>query len=373
MLILSTGAILALGSRTVWSLSRYHVVSPVAPLIDDIPTVSVCIAARNETHALAQCLEQVLRSDYKKLEILVLDDGSTDDTSLIIKSFANAGVRFIPGKQLPIGWLGKNHAYKTLSDEASGDILLYIDVDTVLSQSSIGQLVAYFTRSKLAMLSVLPRREDSQRFSAIAGTMRYFWELILGTRSSPPAASAIWMVDSVAIKQEGIGLENYGLSVRPERHMARQLNMLGKYEYIVGTASLGVRYEKHVQSQYETALRLYYPMTGRTIVKWLFCTIFLLLLLVPLGVGVTPELNDINLVWAVSLTLLTAGIFGLFVTATYGGPLRMLRVIAGPFLIIQELVLLTLSYRKYRSGTVTWKGRSVTDQTQNHDALEINE
>ena len=67
----------------------------------DLPTVSVCISARNETHAMTQCLERIVASDYPKLEVIVLDDGSRDNTSLLIKSFAHAGVRFIEGSSLP--------------------------------------------------------------------------------------------------------------------------------------------------------------------------------------------------------------------------------------------------------------------------------
>src|ERR1700757_357867 len=85
----------------------------------DLPTVSVCISARNETHAMTQCLERVVASEYPKLEVIVLDDGSRDDTLLLIKSFAFAGVRFIEGKPLPEGWLGKNYAQSILANEAS--------------------------------------------------------------------------------------------------------------------------------------------------------------------------------------------------------------------------------------------------------------
>src|SRR5665648_287743 len=103
----------------------------------DLPTVSVCVPARNETHAMTRCLEAVLASDYEKLEVIVLDDSSVDDTSVLIKSFAHEGVRFVSGETLPTGWLGKNHALHGLQNEASGSILLFIDVDTHISPTTI--------------------------------------------------------------------------------------------------------------------------------------------------------------------------------------------------------------------------------------------
>ena len=60
------------------------------------------------------CLERVVASTYPKLEIIVLDDHSQDNTSALIKSFAHKGVRFVEGTKLPEGWLGKNHALQLL-------------------------------------------------------------------------------------------------------------------------------------------------------------------------------------------------------------------------------------------------------------------
>jgi glycosyltransferase involved in cell wall biosynthesis len=373
LLTLSTSAIGLLLIRTVLSLHRYKY-RAVANTVTSLPTVSVCIAARNETHALAQCLERVLKSDYPKLEILVLDDSSDDDTSLIIKSFAQAGVRFIAGDELPQkNWLGKNHAYYTLTAEASGEYILFLDVDTTLRVSTVSQLMAHLLDSNKAMLSVLPRREDSYRWSAITGTLRYYWELLLANKHNPPASSALWIVSSSELKVTGNGLENYGLSVRPERHLARQLYRQQQYSYIIGTSKLGVGYEKRLHSQYETALRLYYPMTGRGSIQWLLAVLYLSLLLLPLPI-IFFALSDAAVsLWAFILVVLVAVSFGLFTLDTYGRVAWQLRVVLGPFLVLQELILITLSYSKYRSGRVTWKGRAVSAQPNRHDAFSLDE
>ena len=90
------------GIRLYRSMKRSRLPDDV-PAAVDVPSVSVCIPARNETHAMAECLERVLASDYPKLEILVFDDNSADDTSTIIRSFAQEGVRFVAGTELPEG------------------------------------------------------------------------------------------------------------------------------------------------------------------------------------------------------------------------------------------------------------------------------
>ncbi len=374
LLGLSTLAILLLLYKTVWSLNRFK----YRPLktdqtVSDLPSVSVCIAARNETHALAQCLERILRSDYPKLEILVLDDSSNDDTSLIIKSFAQAGVRFIAGSNLPNGWLGKNHAYQTLIDEASGDYILFLDVDTVISISSISQLIWQVLANKRAMISVLPRRADSYRASALFGTMRYYWELILSSSSKPPASSAIWMVNRSVLADTGIGLSNYGMSVRPERHLALQLQKKKQYFYVVGGRKLGISYEKRLKSQYETALRLYYPMSGRRFVSWFIAAAFVIFLILPLVTVFGAEPFTLVWTWAASIGLLTALTFGLFTLKAYGSTAWLLRVVIGPWLLLQEFVLLTLSHVLYRLNMITWKGRPVAAQPTHHDALRLDE
>lgn len=355
----------------MWALNRFKY-RPIGYEPVELPGVSVCIAVRNETHALANCLEHVIKSTYPKLEILVLDDSSTDDTSLIIKSFAHAGVRFIAGQPLPDGWLGKNHAYQSLIMEASGDYVLFLDVDTIIQPDTISQLVTQLLAHDKSMLSVLPRREDSGRVSALIGTMRYYWELLLARKAAPPAASALWMARRSTLKKSGIGLENYGMSVRPERHLARQLQRTKDYYYLIGSKELGVRYEKRLASQYETAFRLYYPMTGRSLWKWLGASLFIGSLVAPLALLIFAQ-GVAERAWSGLLIVLVATTFGLFVRRTYANPAWAFRIALGPVLVLQEFVLLLVSYVMYLTGSVTWKGRPVATKSGKNDAISLDE
>lgn len=375
LLLLSTLVSLTLLIRTIWALNRfaYRPLEHLSISDEDIPSVSVCIAARNETHALAQCLERVLKSDYPKLEVLVLDDSSKDDTSLIIKSFAGAGVRFIAGSSLPDGWLGKNHAYQTLINEASGEYVLFLDVDTSMRPDSVTKLMRQLLANKRSMLSVLPRREDSYHASALLGTMRYHWELLLASRNSPPASSALWIVERRKLDELGVGLKNYGLSVRPERHLARQLQKQRLYWYLIGTKELGISIEKRLKSQEETAIRLYYPASGRSIFKWLVCVVFLCLIFEPFAITAWSLDSAAVLIWSFVILIMSYCTFFIYTFKTYGGPARLFRATIWPLLILQEIILLVMSFVTYRFGTVTWKGRPVNAQPNKQDALRVNE
>lgn len=362
------------GARVFWALKRYAY-RPKHEVINETPTVSVCIAARNEMHALAQCLDYVLTNDYEKLEILVLDDSSSDGTSRIIHSYAHAGVRFIPGKELPVGWLGKNHAYKILAEEASGDYVLYLDVDTLLGPKSITQLVEQLLANDKAMVSVLPRREDGQRASALFGTVRYMWEIVRASRNSPPSSSALWLIRRKDLLELDKGLEDYGMSLRPERHIAKQLQGNKNYYYIIGTKELGIRYEKHLASQYATASRLYYPLTGHHPVKAFIALLIIFGIVLPYFVFPIAVFEGDYIVGVMAgfVTIISYVWYLAFTLDTYSSSGVVVRFILWPYVLFQELALLIGSYISYATKTVRWKGRKVHAQPNNRDHLVINE
>lgn len=371
LLFLSTLATTVLIVRLRGRVKKYEF-SGVPAVGNDLPSVSVCIAARNETHALAQCLERVLKSDYQKLEVLVLDDSSTDDTSLIIKSFANAGVRFIAGSELPAGWLGKNHAYRTLIDEASGDMILFIDVDTMLSRDSIARLVDSMLSPKRSMISVLPLRTDNEHPSSLFGTMRYHWELLLGNATSPASASALWMIKKQVFQDPGLSLTNYGMSTRLERHLAKQLSKRGGYRFYMSNRSLGISYEKRLTSQWETAIRLYYPMIGNNMLAWLGASIFIALLIAPFIIAAFTVSTDSE-AWVLWLMMANIVTITLLSRKLFGPAIWRMRLLLTPIHLIQELVLLSMSFVRHITHTVTWKGRSISAQPVSHDKITINE
>ncbi|MEO5950213.1 MAG: glycosyltransferase family 2 protein [Candidatus Saccharimonadales bacterium] len=330
--------------------------------IKELPSVSVCIPARNEIHALAECLEGVLASDYSKLEVLVLDDNSADDTSLIIRSFAHAGVRFIAGEPLPAGWLGKNFSLQTLSVQASGTFILYMDVDTKLATTSISRMVDAALASNAAMISVIPDRYDTKRAGVYVGSLRYFWELLLSTRKSFPASSSAWMVKRDVLLDTIGGFEKIRTSVRPEVSIATDVANNSIYIPIVHSAYMGIGYEKKWSSQIETSRRILYQLVGGTRVKGVLAILGLLLLNLPtitmLSVIIAPW-QFIHTLAAVSL-LLCICMYGTYLHYTWQDR-WWLGMIMWPYVIAQELVLFVMSMIGYLTHTITWKGRRIED------------
>ena len=327
---------------------------------DALPSVTVCIPARNEMHAMTDSLQRVINSTYPKLEVIVLDDMSGDDTSALIRAFAHDGVRFVEGSKLPEGWLGKNHALQGLLKQASGTYVLFMDVDTRLSPDSIEQLVAYTMQEDATMVSVLPRREDSPRASVFFSPLRYFWEIMFHRQASPATASGAWMIHRQTLLDRWQGFTQFKDAVQPESQISAQLMAEGRYRFLMGTSLLGISYEKKWRSQLGTSVRLLFPLLGSKKVHAAVAALDLVILSSPIYVIVSGFFTS----WTV-FHILAAGIYLLF-AALYAFYLRLvwnttwaLGGMLWGYIVLQEAVLVVVSAIRYSQQVVTWKGRLV--------------
>jgi glycosyltransferase involved in cell wall biosynthesis len=121
--------------------------------------VVVLIPARNEEQNIAACLQHILNSTQAELEVVVLDDASTDRTADIVRNIAiqNKRVRLISSANLPEGWNGKQHACWQLAQSTSSPLLLFLDADVRLHPAAIANCIAEKHRSSVALLSGFPR------------------------------------------------------------------------------------------------------------------------------------------------------------------------------------------------------------------------
>ncbi|NIM58343.1 MAG: glycosyltransferase [Candidatus Aminicenantes bacterium] len=124
-----------------------------------LPFVSVLVPARNEERNIENCVSSLLQSDYPKLEIIVLDDNSTDGTYGILKELSehHKNLRVIKGKKLPPGWNGKNWACHQLSQAAQGEWFLFTDADTVHKPNSVSTALGVAQKRKSVFVSCIPR------------------------------------------------------------------------------------------------------------------------------------------------------------------------------------------------------------------------
>ncbi len=123
-----------------------------------LPLISVLIPARNEEKNIKKCVSSLLNSDYPLLEIIVLDDDSSDRTWEIITemSLKDSRIRAIKGKKLPSGWAGKCWACHQLSLAARGEWLLFTDADTLHKSNSISKALAIAQKRSSNLVTCVP-------------------------------------------------------------------------------------------------------------------------------------------------------------------------------------------------------------------------
>ncbi len=124
------------------------------------PAVSVMVPARNEAAAIEPCVRAILASRDVDLEVVVLDDASTDGTDAIVRQLAehDPRVRLVRGRPLPSGWCGKQHACAQLADAASHDTWVFLDTDVRLSPDAVRRCVAFIDASQASLVSGFPRQ-----------------------------------------------------------------------------------------------------------------------------------------------------------------------------------------------------------------------
>jgi len=120
--------VVLLRARDTRSIDEY----PAAPG-DEPPLVSVIIPARNEARSIERCVRSVIESSWPRLEVIVVDDHSTDGTGEIVRRLGPEtarAVRVIEAPPLPAGWFGKQWACHSGASVARGSLLCFTDADT---------------------------------------------------------------------------------------------------------------------------------------------------------------------------------------------------------------------------------------------------
>lgn len=125
-----------------------------------VSSASLLVPARDEADNLMANLPAMLAMQPPPIEVLVLDDGSTDGTAAVVERYAGSSgvpVRLIPGAPLPAGWGGKSWACHQLAAEARGETLVFCDADVMPGREAVGLTVAAMEEVGAGMLTALPR------------------------------------------------------------------------------------------------------------------------------------------------------------------------------------------------------------------------
>jgi glycosyltransferase involved in cell wall biosynthesis len=163
----------------------------------DFPLVSVLIPARNEEKNIATLLDDIINQAYKNIEVIVLNDQSTDKTKEIVEQYIKneERLKLINSAHLPAGWKGKNHACFTLAKHARGEYFLFLDADVRISGNIIRDTTKMMEKYHLGLLSIFPMQIMKTRGEYMTVPNMNFillslLPLILVRKSSFPSLSA---------------------------------------------------------------------------------------------------------------------------------------------------------------------------------------
>lgn len=110
-------------------------------MLADAGEVSVIIPARNESLTLPHLLEDLKNQTVQPLEVICVDDDSTDDTAKVAASW---GARVVAAPPRPEGWLGKPWACETGARTSKGKHLLFLDADVRLAPEALSTLISEY-------------------------------------------------------------------------------------------------------------------------------------------------------------------------------------------------------------------------------------
>lgn len=127
------------------------------------PLVSILVPARNEADHIEECVRSLLGQSYEKLEVLVLDDQSTDETSSIVQQIIDElpptranRLQLLHGETLPDGWIGKSFACYQLTQVAQGEYLLFTDADSIYAPQMVRTVIQGMHDLGVQFLTALP-------------------------------------------------------------------------------------------------------------------------------------------------------------------------------------------------------------------------
>ena len=180
---------------TAVNLAFFRVPPPNRPAPP--PKVSLLIPARDEEENIGDALRAALASEGVELEVVVLDDGSTDRTAGIVAAYMrdDAQLRLVAAPPLPRGWCGKQHACHVLAGHARHPLLVFADADVRLASDALMRIAGLLEHEGLDLASGFPEQQTGTLAEALIVPLIHvlllgYLPIWLARRSRHPAFAA---------------------------------------------------------------------------------------------------------------------------------------------------------------------------------------
>ena len=334
--------------------------------LDEWPPVSMLVPARNEADNIEACLSSLLAQDYPNYEVIVLDDGSTDETREILDriKIKEPNLRLMQGEKLPEGWLGKHWACQQLAEAAQHEYLVFTDADTRHAPKTLRKSMRAALQEDTDLLSVIPKEEThtwAERLAVpiIPWSLHTFLPLWFAYRLPfsflAAAIGQFILVRKAAYEQAG-GHAAIRNNVVDDFALARRFKSLGLgWRIVEGIHYIRCRMYSTPRQVFNGLSKNLYAVFNQHAGRYLFVWSWLLLVfwspLVVLGLGLSN--------WPLA-SILSIGL-ALFIWAAaylrFGFPFYL--VLLYPITILVAVAIAYTSMLFSFTGQATWKGRKL--------------
>jgi len=259
------------------------------------PLVSLIVPACNEALTLRRAVASRLNDDYPNLEMVLIDDRSTDESGRLIDELASRDRRVtaIHLTELPEGWLGKLNALQQGTAKAAGDWFLFSDADVEFAPGTLRSAVAYSEARGLDHLVAMPRFLpagailDAAIDTFISGMMADIdFAKVEDPRSRAAIGSGVFSMVRRAALERTAGFEWLKLEVADDVALGQMLKRVGARQAMVNASrQVSLHWYKTLGEMAQGMEKNSFAILGRYRVGWLLlsCGLILLLSLGPLA------------------------------------------------------------------------------------------
>ena len=217
------------------------------------PPLAVVFAARDEAGGVEAAARSMLGQDYPRLEVIAVDDRSTDGTGTILDAIGREDyrLRVVHVRELPGGWLGKTHALQMSSGASLARWILFTDADVVFGPGALRKAVAFAEAGGIDLVTVgpeVPTESAGERlFLSLFGLLFTIVAPIgrIDDRRSKAHAGigAFNLVRAESFRAIG-GFDHLKLSVDDDMRLAQALKFAGyRMRFLLGRGAVSVRWQ----------------------------------------------------------------------------------------------------------------------------------
>jgi hypothetical protein len=368
--VAASGAITAAALTAHAAINMRMIRRPRDESVTVAERVSILLPARDEAQRITPTLRSLLAQEgLPDLEILILDDGSSDGTGDVIRQVVGSDprVKVIDGPDdlPPGGWLGKSWACHRLAQEATGDVLVFVDADVQLSARAVASTIHHMREGGLDLLSPYPRQVAITRAERIMQPLVVWsWATALPIRIAershyPSMAAAVGqflVVDARAYRISG-GHTVVSDMILEDVGILRALKRAGfQGAPADGSAVASCRMYTSWSEIYDGYTKSVWSAVQPSPVAYAIVAVMGLAYVAPPVFALVGPGRGAR-VWGV--VGYGAGVLGRYVVARRTGERIWPDIALQPVSIAVFAGLIVTSLHRHRAGTLTWRGRSL--------------